>query len=237
MLIKKLAVAGIQLFIVFSILCPSLLIAQNSKGIRIEYNSGESKYTNYAYLYSGSAFQSSYVRIDDKKGPKINIQNIDHVEGVNLEGTYKYFAPIWVNGIPIWGERTFSSEHIDLYYTNIVSGTWNATYNYKHFQYRKDGGSLQKMKASNLLRDVGQNQQSMDHIRKGRGIATAQTLLYLLGSGLVIAGIIDGLNKNDTEDSGGVPPVFIGGAITLFVPWFLNSPKQKHYQNALKAYE
>ncbi len=73
--------------------------------INIHLTSGKIISTQYAYLYSSSGFSEPYVRIHDKKGEKITIDRVDHIEGTDQHGKYRYFKPIGSGIHAIWGER------------------------------------------------------------------------------------------------------------------------------------
>ncbi len=221
-------------------LLPLITFSQNAP-INIHMKSGEILSTRYAFLNINSGFSRPYVRINDKKGEKITIDRITHVEGIDQNGNYKYFQPIRLQGRDIWGERTFNSERVNIFYTNVISGTWTASYKSKYFQYEKDNHPLKKMSYSNLKADLSDHPESMKILKKGNNLRITQILLYGLGSALVISGIASGLSDtelDDPNDSGlKIPPAFIAGAITLYIPWFINGPKQDHFANALKTYK
>ena len=165
-------------------LLPFFSYAQNGP-INIHLRSGEVISTRYAYLNNNAGFSKPYVRIDDKKGEKITIDMVSHVEGVDQNSEYKYFQPIYLQGAKIWGERTFRSDRIDIFYTNIVSGTWTAAYKSRWFQYEKDNEPLKKLTYANLKVDLADNPASLTNLRKGNGLRITQFLLYGLGAALI----------------------------------------------------
>jgi hypothetical protein len=129
---------------------------------------------------------------------------------------------------------------VNVYYTNIISGTWTTSYKSKYFQYSKDTQLLKKLTYANLKIDLGDNIESMDDLRKGNKLRITQLLLYGIGATLIGVGIASDLNdnSNSTKDSSSkIPPAFIAGAVCLSVPWFINKPKQNHFINALKKYK
>jgi hypothetical protein len=227
-----------QLYFIF-VLIPFAAYSQSGP-INIHMRSGGIISTRYAFRNNNSGYLRPYVRINDRKGEKISIERIKHVEGTDQNGNYRYFKPIKIQGMLIWGERTFNSERIDIYYTNIVSETWSFSYKSRYFQYSKDDNSLKKMTYENLKVDLADNQQSVEHLKKGNTLKITQYLLYGVGSALVVTGIVNGINDTgvDNPSNSGmkIPPAFIAGAVTLYIPWFINNPKQNHFVNALKNY-
>ncbi|MEQ8469846.1 MAG: hypothetical protein RIC35_01595 [Marinoscillum sp.] len=221
-------------------LLPLLASAQNVP-INIHLKSGETISTQYAYLNSNGGFSQPYVRIDNKKGEKITIDRVTHVEGFDQYSKYKYFQPIKLQGRNIWGERTYNSDRINIFYTNIISGTWTASYKSKYFQYEKDGQPLKKLTYANLKIDLADNPESIESLKKGNALKITQILLYGLGATLIGVGIANDFSNDELSDPNDtsikIPPAVIAGAITLYIPWFINGPKQNHFVNALKAYK
>ena len=222
-------------------LFPSFAFSQDGP-ISIYLKTGDRISTQYVYLNSNGGFLSRpHVRIDDKRGDKIPIERVEHIEGTDQHGEYKYIKPIYLNGAEIWGERTFSSERVEIYYTNIISGTWTTSYKSKYFQYSADGQPLKKLTYANLRKDIGHHPGAREHLKKGNMLRITQFLLYGAGAALVVGGIANGLGDKELRDpiatSLGIPPALIAGAITLYIPWFINSPKQKHFVKALKSYQ
>jgi hypothetical protein len=216
------------------LLLPSFCFAQEGP-INIYLKTGNITSTNYAFLENNSGFSIPYVRINNKKGEKISIDQVDHIEGTDQNGVYKYFKPIKLQGREIWGERTFRSDRVEIYYTNIISGTWTASYKSKYYQYSKDTQPLKKLTYRNLKIDFGNNNESMPHLKKANSLRVTQLLLYGLGATLITTGIAN--NLSDTNDNGNIPVSIVAGAICLYIPWFINTPKQKHFINALKDYK
>lgn len=218
-----------------------ILAFSQSGPITINLKTGEQLSTNYAYLHNNSTFFRSYVRIDGKKGEKISIDRVAFIEGADKNGVYKYFKPIRLHGSEIWAERTFSSDRVDIYYTNIISGTWNASYRSKYFQYSKDGRPLKKLSYSNLKADLGDNAESMEHLKKGNILRITQFLFYGLGATLIGVGIAGDFNNDELRDPSDtsirIPPALIAGAVSLYIPWFMNSPKQNRFIKALEKYQ
>ena len=225
------------------VLFPLVTQAQQSP-IQIFLRNGDVINTNYVYLYNYVGFSDSFLRIDHKKGEKVAIKQVGHIEGVDQKGLYKYFKPVrYYYGNQIFAERTFSSERIDIYYTDLKSNPWEASYSFRHFNYEKDGGAIKRMNYKNLKKDLRSCRASMSLLRKGNGYRITQMLLYSVGGALVTHGIITGLSNNDGElpppgeTRISVPPTFVAGAIGLLIPRFLNRAKQNHFVKALKAYQ
>lgn len=225
-------------------LLPLFAYAQQGP-IKIVLKNNEVVYTNYAHLNNNGTFTGPYVRIHHKRGEKVPIDIVDHVEGIDQRGTYKYFKPInfGYRG-EVFAERTFTSKRIKIYYTNVVSGTWNATYSFRHFNYEKDGALLKKMTYANLKKDLSDCPTSTDFLKKANGYRIAQMALYGAGAALVIHGIATGLSGNDDElpPPGAaprikIPATFVIGAISLMILRFLNNPKQGYFVDALKNYQ
>lgn len=210
--------------------------------IKIQMTSGKEVFTNYAYLSNGYGFSKGYVRIDGKKGEKISIESVDFIEGVDQDQKERYFEPIQYYG-RVWAERSFNSDRIKIYYTDIRTGGWNYSYRSKYYLYKKGASTFKKLKMNNLKLDLADNQTSMEHLKKGKTIQWIQAALYVAGTAILVSSIASEFSNNKPGQLGppgetsGIPPGMIIGAITLNIPWFLNPAKQKHYVNALKAYE
>ena len=229
----------IKIHLVILVLSPTLVLAQNGP-INVHLKTGDILSTQYALLTNNSFLSRPFVRIHDKKGEKITIDRVIHVEGTDQNGQYKFFKPIQLMGSEIWGERTFHSERVDIYYTDVVSFTGASYYKSKYFQYSKDSRPLKKLNYSNLKIDLADNAGSMQHVERGNKLRITQLLLYGLGAGLVVAGAADILNDDELDGTGdtsfSVPPTLIVGAIALNIPWFINPAKDKHFVNALEEY-
>lgn len=225
------------------IFLPFITWAQHGP-INIHLKSGEILSTRYAYLNSNGGFSRPFVRMDEKKGKKVPIHAVTFIEGIDQKGEYKYFKPIQLQGRQTWGERTFNAERMTIYYTNVISGTWAASYKSRHFQYSKDDLPLKKLTFANLKADLADNVNSMQHLKKGNTLRITQLLLYGLGAALIASGISSDFKDVDTgsppgprESSISIPPALIAGAVVLYIPWFINGPKQDHFTRALKSYK
>lgn len=208
--------------------------------INIHLKSGRVISTQYAYLHSG---YNSYLRIHEKKGEKIPINQIDHVEGTDEKGNYRYFKPV-LRDTEVWAERSFTSSRIEIYHTDILTGTMTAEQRPKGSLYSKDGGSLQPLKLKNLKKDLGDCTASMEYLKKGKKISTTQTVIYVASYSLILAGIVSFANDasdvspSDPETSGpSIPPTIIIGAVGAWIPFIMGNAKREKFLEALKAYE
>ncbi len=206
--------------------------------IKVKLSSGDEIHTRYAYLSNGYSFDVPFVRIDGKKGRKIPISSISYVEGTDQDGTYRYFEPIY-RFRKIWAERSYVSDRIKIYYTNIETGSWDFTYRSKYYVYKKDESAFKKLKMKNLKLDLADNVKSMDHLKKGKTLQWIQAALYVSGAAILVGSVVKEFSNNELTEPGenpGIPAGIIVGGISLNIPWFLNPVKQKHFTNALKAY-
>lgn len=210
--------------------------------INIHLTSGKIISTHYAYLYSG---YSSYLRIHEKRGEKISIDQVDHIEGKDQYGKYRYFIPIRL-GNAVWAERGYASDRIVIYHTDIVTGTMAANYKPKSCLYTKDGGQLQKLKLKYLKRDLADCPASLEHLRKGKNIGKAQAGVRVASISLLIAGFISMVNDSNVEAPGSstetnsspdIPPSIIVGAVAAWIPILMENSKREKYLDALKAYQ
>lgn len=209
--------------------------------IRVHLTSGIVISTHYAYLYSG---YNSYLRVHEKKGEKISINQVDHIEGIDEKGNYRYFKPVQ-SGNKVWAERGYTSARIVIYHTDIVTGKMAVTYKPKSCLYSKDGGPLHPLKLKYLKKDLADCSDSQDHLRKGKNIATAQAAVYTASYALIVAGIVSFVNDSSVDEPGksdmnsgpGIPPAIIVGAIGVWIPIFMDNVKRENYLDALKAYK
>jgi len=218
----------------------SLVVSAQNGPINIHLKSGRVISTQYAYLYSGF---NSYLRIHERKGERISIGQVHHVEGTDQKGNYRYFLPVfWGN--EVWAERVFTSDRIEIYQTDILTGTMTATLRSKSNLYSKDGGSLQPLKLRNLKKDLADCPASMEYLKKGKKISTTQTVIYVTSYSLILAGIVSfandasAANPGDPETSGpSIPPTIIIGAVGAWIPFIMGNAKREKYLEALRAYE
>lgn len=84
---------------------------------------------------------------------------------------------------------------------------------------------------------------SLEHLKKGKGIATGQTIISVVSYSLILAGTITWFADaadDELDDPGSssldLPPTVLIGAIGAWVPIFMNGPKREKYLAALKAY-
>jgi hypothetical protein len=223
------------------ILLFSLAADAQTGPINIHYKSGRVVSTYYAYLFSG---YDSYLKIHEKKGEKVSINLIDHVEGTDEKGNFRYIKPVNL-GNWVWAERGFTSDRITIYHTDIVTGSMAATYKPKSCLYSKDGGSLQPLKLKYLKLDLADCPESLVHLKKAKNIAKAQAVVYVASYSLIIAGIVGFVNdaSNDTSEdepsSSGpsIPPALIIGAVGAYIPFFMNDAKREKCLDALKVYK
>jgi hypothetical protein len=214
--------------------------AQNGS-IDVHLTSGKIISTRYVYLYTSS---DSYLRVHEKNGEKISIDLIDHVEGYDQAGNYRYFMPIDLQYNVIWGERGFMSDRITIYHTDIVTGTMSASHKPKRCLYSKDGGPLRRIKLKYLKTDLADCAASQEHLKKGKRIGGAQAGVYVASYSLIIAGMITLVNDssdkdNDPETRSGpsLPPTVLIGALGAWIPSIMSNAKRERYLDALKVYK
>lgn len=218
---------------------PALTFAQ-SKGISVYFNSGEVITTDYVYI-SETGLGGPFVKIGDRNAKRVSIRDIEHIEGKDQFGDYRYYKPIYVVGFTLWGERTYTSDRIEIFYTNVSNGGWNTNYKMAYYVYSKDGGPLKKMKYSFLKEDLSDNEASMEFVKKGNRLNITQAFLYVAGAAIIVAGIVQmdkNLEKSTRENTDlEIPPVLIGGLITYYVPFFMQGAKQNAFYEALTTYK
>lgn len=209
--------------------------------ILIKLNNGQDVFTNYAFITnSGSFLSGPYVRIDERRGPKIKIQEVEYIKGRDQYGKERYFLPVYQGGFKIFAERLYDTERVSIFYTDVMNWSGGFGYANRHYKYSFDNSELKKVNIRNLQYDLADNPVSLDYIKKAKTTRTVQTVLYAVGAGLLIHGISS--MAGDVEDPGPIgqapkiAPTLIIGAIALNVPWFLNRGKQDNLVNALKAY-
>lgn len=106
--------------------------------------------------------------------------------------------------------------------------------------YVKDKGLVQMMTFSNLKKDLADHGGSQEMLRSVKTLRMVTGLLYVAGTAMLISGISSDLNSERdslSPDGGGVPPLFIGGAVSLAVPWLVFRPiKRKKMLQAVMVY-
>lgn len=206
-----------------------------TNGIEVVFKSGNTVYTNHVHL------TNNHLWIGRKKGRKISINEVVHIKGTDQKQKDRYIVPVQMLGQKVWGERFFESDRIEIFYTDVLTDSWNSTFKGKYFLYSKDGGTPKKLKASNLKYDLRDNLESLRLIKKGQGFFAGQMLLYGIGATLLGMGIASDMSKDlsdpPTSNAFEIPPVYIAGVAVLYSPWLLNGPRQNSYLNALRVYE
>jgi hypothetical protein len=122
-------------------------------------------------------------------------------------------------------------------------GSW------RHMYFEKEGGIMQKANYANLKKSLADNVEAMNELKKANNLRIAQYGFYALGTGLLIASLSKflkaaeqnkpgNLSPPGSPDMGSDPvlPYMIGGAISLYIPYFLNSPKQSYMHKAMQKY-
>ena len=106
--------------------------------------------------------------------------------------------------------------------------------------YVKDDGPTQMMTFSNLKKDLADHAGSQQMLRSVKSLRMVTGLLYVAGAAMVISGISSDLKTvkdGPSSDGGGIPPMFIGGAVTLAIPWLVFRPmKRKKMMQAVMVY-
>lgn len=210
--------------------------------INIHLNTNEIISTRYAYLYSSS---QSYVRIDERKGQKIPINSVDHIEGFDEKGNYRFFLPVRITPQRlVWAERGFSSERIVIYHTDIVTGTMAANHKPKSCLYSKDNGPIKPLDLRDLRSDLGDCPASIEFLRKGKNIGIAQAGVRIVSYALILGGTIKFLSDASVQEPGDpskggpdIPAGIIVGAVTAWIPVLMANEKNERYLEALKAYK
>lgn len=232
----------------FLLLLSCLVHAQNRGGILIQTNRGDSLYTNYAMFSGGYYSESAYIRIDDKKGRKLTINEVNHVEGFDQKGDYRYIVPLRrpTSSYTFWGERLEKTERATIYYTDFSSSSWSQTVRLRpsNLYYTFDKSSLTKLNYSNVKGDVSEFPSAQPHMKKSKALQITQAIMYTAGAGMIIYGIAKTFEPipPDPDGSPGIggpnlhPTVFVG-ALFINVPFFMTSAKQKHLRKALMAVE
>lgn len=215
-------------------------LAQNAP-IKVVLKNDSIILTKYAYLTNARTYRNPnpYVTINEKGGPKITIDRIDHVEGNDQTGKFRYFGVTTFQGLFIFAERIHDGERVDLYLNNVVTGGWNYRYSNKLLHYSKDGGEIKKARYSNLRKELKDSPEAMKKLHAGNAIKISQYLIYGLGAYVLVKTAKDESNKplSPPGTDEGIPSGFLVGAGILFVPWFINGLKLKQYENACKAYK
>ncbi|MCZ8214647.1 MAG: hypothetical protein O9262_00330 [Cyclobacteriaceae bacterium] len=183
------------------------------------------------------------MRIHERRGEKISIDRVHHIEGKDQKGNYRFFKPIEPSfNRKVWAERSYTSARIVIYNTDIAPGAMYAGYKPKNCFYTKDNGPLLPLKLKTLKKDLGDSEASLEYLKKGKNIGKAQMGFRAASLALLIAGVVSFANDSSTDnqnmDEGpSVPPAIIGGVVCAWIPVFMESGKKQRYVEALKAYK
>lgn len=198
--------------------------------------------------YRSPAFSSeSFIEVDGEQKFPINL--VDHYV---TEGIYYKKALTEYSQTPTFFKREEEGKRISIYSKLVTTyqpamgpsgfgsgGTFANTQ--KSHLYSKGDGPIKTMKIGKLGPDIMDNQKAMVHLKKAKGLAGIQGVLYAVGAGLVIAGAADTLaktdNKNPGSDNGGPGGLWIAGAATMMITSFaFNGAKRKHMREAIHVY-
>ncbi|MEO1052317.1 MAG: hypothetical protein AAFX87_16915 [Bacteroidota bacterium] len=211
------------------------------KAIQVHLTTGEILSSNYVMMYQATGFGQPYLKINSRKGDRIGIKQVSFVEGFDHNNTYKYYKPLDISGSLTWAERTFKSDRIELFYTNVSEFDWSVTYKNRFYRYIKDEGYSKRMKYSQLRADLADNPLSLEYLKKANKTRIAQTLLYVLGSALIITGSVQWLSDDELDPPGeaslDLPAAVFIGAATLYIPLIINGSKKNNFIKALQVYE
>lgn len=221
--------------------------AQNSNGILIILNNGDSIRSNYVGINNNhSLLKGPHVQLNpDDKNQRLRISEVKSIEGFDPDKqTYRYFRRLDYPNNNTLAERSIKTERIEAYYFDSFyqSGMYGGGYNWRHLHYSKDGAPLKKAEYANLKRDLSDNPEALAHLHKANSLRITQFVMYGLGTALIIAGISKLVNERPgpgyQEDPGVDKTLVLGvmGAVMLRIPFFLNNPKRDHMTKALEAY-
>ncbi|HZY82491.1 MAG TPA: hypothetical protein VFE50_23355 [Cyclobacteriaceae bacterium] len=228
----------------FFVLVASVCYAQDDGPINIYLNSGKVISTRYVYIDQGGGFMRAFVRINPNAKEKIMIDEVDYIEGPDNDGKLRHVRPIKFQGRSVWGERTFQSDRITMYFVGVT--TWGVGFpsNTKYYQYTKDDGPLTKVTIANVQADVFDSPESMAFVKKSKVNVGLQAGFFAAGITLAIASAVKWANedvptgpgaKQDTEVK--IPPMVFVGVALCVVPAFIRSGKQKNLVQALEVYK
>lgn len=197
--------------------------------------------TKYALLSNARSFKypQPSVTIHYKEGPRLTIEQIDHVEGRDKNGNFRYFGVATFQSLQIFAERVLDGERIDLYRNNVIQGDWNFSYSNKLLHYAKDGREMKRVKYRNLKADLRDNKESLQKLRGASAIRFTQLGLYALGAFILVKTAKDEAEKplSPPGSNEGVPTGFFVGAGVLWLPWIINGAKLKQFEKACEIYE
>lgn len=218
--------------------------AQNATPYYIGLKNGKVIYGDIRYKVP--TFGKSYLLVNDSAKYAIKEVNYFNVQG----GFYKQFIPPGQTTETLY-RRVISGNRIEVYSKTVTNTSWNndaitgmttPMTNTRHFDYYiKDDGIPKRLKFSNLKADLSDKPESVAILRKVKGLRMLTGTLYLAGAGMFVAGIASIGNKSSSSpgepnESGGIPPLIIAGAITMVIPNLLHFAKRDHMLDAVKAY-
>ena len=101
-----------------------------------------------------------------------------------------------------------------------------------YYAYQKYKEPIKQMIYKNLIKDLGDNSESVRKLEKINKAKKIAPLYYVLGGvSLVSAGILFNTDNNEWST-----PLFLGGITFISIPWIMNSKRQKHMDDAVRIY-
>jgi len=226
------------------ILLPACLLAQTNQEYFVEFNSGEKRSAN-SVIYKTPAFGKSYFKIDDQKISASEITHFKNEDGEFLKKSYNGIQEFYK--IEDKGKINLYSKMVTTYSAPIMgpngvpmgSGMSLQKANYYSMN---NSDYLNNLHYKNLIRDLKDNQESMNYLKDVKKMRTANALFYTAGAAMIIGGIIhtfsDTDQPGDTESPSGpsFSPLFIGGGVLMAIPLFKGKKQNEKLMQAVKAY-
>lgn len=241
----------------------SLLLLAGSQFVFAQVDERKS----FVYLYSDSVvygnvvelkkplFGASHLRVDSLKIPADQVKFFQAEKGFfantkefSFTGTSQFSERISAGKLNLYEKETRSVS----YSAGMYGGMGTSTVTIKNY-YNMGYGPLKKATYTNLSADLQSNAESMLHLDKFKSTTRTQTVLYGVGGGALLGGIIALVSNMQSEspspsgtpqgdvrkNSKAIAPAvaMLGvGAGCFWASYFVSLSKPKHLKRAVDAY-
>jgi len=235
------------ILVLIVLLYSSIAICQNSKGF-IHLFSGETIPVDNVQQES-KTFSGSYFMVGEKKYKNEEVQFYKNERGffgnikeLSFTGS-SVFAERYVAGnINLFDKEFTSMQAPTIGAGGMMTGGLGVNSTVSYYYNKGEFGSLKKSNYKNLKVDLKDNLDSMVHLNKFKSVSQRETLLYILGGGIMAVGV--GLLINNTTDVpedvtpklGGSFAVIGIGFGTIITNYLTTVNKHEHIEKAIKLY-
>jgi len=197
--------------------------------------------TDWIKLHKLPFFQKPFVRIDNKKGHKIKLEDIKSYRGVDQFGHYRelHSASISSNGSNRFTERWFytdSTEKCKIFYNRFLFSGKKPPSGSCHTSYQLNRGAIKNLNYRNIKQDFSILGNDSGHLKGAKQIRFLQYISVAVATGLLATIVYDKWpspgnrsleNKHNT--------LFLTSSCLVAFSLYMEIPKKQKLLKAIKA--